>query len=83
MKGIIIKNISNTYLVEANEKKYNCLPRGKLRLTKSTPLVGDHVIFDEKNNPLGISEDAFDDILEDEEVFLSDPQVLEYKYSLM
>ena len=50
MKGIIIKNISNTYLVEANEKKYNCLPRGKLRLTKSTPLVGDHVIFDEKNN---------------------------------
>ena len=50
MKGIIIKNISNTYLVETNKKKYNCLPRGKFRLTKSTPLVGDHVIFDEKNN---------------------------------
>ena len=50
MKGIIIKNISNTYLVETNKKKYNCLPRGKFRLTTSTPLVGDHVIFDEKNN---------------------------------
>ena len=50
MKGIIIKNISNTNLVETNKKKYNCLPRGKFRLTKSTPLVGDHVIFDEKNN---------------------------------
>ena len=50
MKGIIIKNISNTYLVETNKKKYNCLPRGKFRLTKSTPLVDDHVILDEKNN---------------------------------
>lgn len=31
---------------------------------------------------MGISEEAFEDILDDEEVFLSDPQVLEYKYSI-
>lgn len=39
-------------------------------------------IFEEETNPLGISEEAVDDILEENNLFLSDPQVLEYKYSL-
>ena len=50
MKGIIIKNISNDYTVDANGKLYICKPRGKFRLDNTTPLVGDNVIFDETNN---------------------------------
>jgi ribosome biogenesis GTPase len=50
MKGIIVKNISNDYTVKANGKLYVCKPRGKFRLDNSTPLVGDYVTFDEKNN---------------------------------
>jgi len=50
MTGTIIKNISNSYTVIANKKKYICTPCGKLRNQKKIPLVGDEVIFDEKNN---------------------------------
>ncbi len=47
MEGIIIKNISNDYLVKSNNKEYLCKPRGIFKLNKITPLVGDKVIFDE------------------------------------
>jgi len=50
MKGIIVKNISNDYTVNSNGKTYVCKPRGKFRLHNITPLVGDRVNFDEKNN---------------------------------
>ena len=50
MTGRIIKNISNDYTVEANNKLYTCKPRGKFRINNLTPLVGDIVEFDEKNN---------------------------------
>lgn len=50
MEGIIIKNISNDYVVESNKKTYTCKPRGKFRKEKITPLVGDKVIIDEENN---------------------------------
>jgi len=50
MTGLIIKNISNDYTVINNEKLYICKPCGKLRNQKKVPLVGDQVIFDEKNN---------------------------------
>ena len=50
MEGLIIKNISNDYIVKSNNEIYPCKARGKFRLEKSTPLVGDNVIFDEKNN---------------------------------
>ncbi len=50
MKGTIIKNISNDYTIDANGKLYICKPRGKFRVNNLTPLVGDHVIFDDKNN---------------------------------
>lgn len=39
-------------------------------------------IFDRVKNPLGISEDVVDEILDDNNYFISDPKVLEYKFSL-
>ena len=50
MEGKIIKNISNDYVVKTSNKEYICKPRGKFRKDKQTPLVGDNVLFDEKNN---------------------------------
>jgi ribosome biogenesis GTPase len=50
MKGRIIKNISNDYTIDANNKLYTCKPRGKFRIKNATPLVGDTVTFDEINN---------------------------------
>lgn len=50
MTGIIVKNISNDYTIKSNNQYYICKPRGKLRLNNQTPLVGDQVEFDEKNN---------------------------------
>ena len=50
MTGIIIKNISNDYTINCNGKNYICKPRGKFRLNNQTPLVGDIVEFDEKEN---------------------------------
>ena len=50
MKGRIIKNISNDYTISADGKLYTCKPRGAFRIQNMTPLVGDIVTFDEKNN---------------------------------
>ncbi|MBD9085679.1 ribosome small subunit-dependent GTPase A [bacterium] len=50
MNGKIIKNISNDYTVLSNNQYYVCKARGKIRNLKITPLVGDEVVFDEKNN---------------------------------
>ena len=50
MEGLIIKNISNEYIVKNNLGIYHCRARGKFRKDKIVPLVGDKVIFDEKNN---------------------------------
>ena len=50
MKGLIIKNISNDYLVKTNKGNYLCKARGKFRNNKITPLVGDRVVIDENNN---------------------------------
>ncbi len=50
LKGKIIKNISNSYTVLANDNLYDCKARGKFREMKLTPLVGDNVLFDEVNN---------------------------------
>ena len=44
MEGIIIKNESNNYTVRTNKGINICKPRGKFRLDKITPLVGDKVI---------------------------------------
>lgn len=50
LKGRIIKNISNTYVVKTSAKDYECKARGKFRNLGLTPLVGDIVLFDEENN---------------------------------
>ena len=50
MEGKITRIISNLYTVESNNKKYDCHVRGKIRHNGLTPLVGDIVDFDEKNN---------------------------------
>lgn len=50
MEGLIIKNISNDYLVKVGNQKYLCKPRGKFRNKKIIPLVGDKVIIDKDNN---------------------------------
>jgi len=50
MNGIIVKNISNDYTVDCNGKYYTCKPRGLFRINGKSPLVGDHVTIDEKNN---------------------------------
>ena len=52
LEGRIIKNISNTYTVIADNKLYECKPRGKFRNEGLTPLVGDLVKFDPKENYL-------------------------------
>ena len=50
MEGIIIKNERNNYTVRTNKGVNICKPRGKFRLDKITPLVGDKVVIDDINN---------------------------------
>lgn len=51
MEGLIIKNISNDYVVKTNNNNtFTCKARGKFRNDKIIPLVGDIVEFDEENN---------------------------------
>lgn len=50
MTGKIVKIISNDYTVLSNNQLYVCKSRGKFRNMSITPLVGDNVNFDEKNN---------------------------------
>lgn len=48
MEGLIIKNISDLYIVKSNDKIYNCKAKGLFRKNGITPTVGDKVIFDEE-----------------------------------
>ena len=48
-KGIIVKNISNLYVVSVNNKKIECTAKGSFRNKAITPLVGDNVIINENN----------------------------------
>lgn len=48
MEGKIVKIISNLYTVDANNNLYYCRARGKIKYNKLTPLVGDKVLFDNK-----------------------------------
>lgn len=50
MTGKIVRIISNLYTVSSDNKEYLCRARGKFRSDKLTPLVGDIVEFDEKQN---------------------------------
>lgn len=50
MIGRVIKLISNKWTVENKGEYYECSSVGKFRYQKVSPLVGDIVEFDEKNN---------------------------------
>ena len=50
MEGKITRIISNLYTVTNDDKTYDCRARGKFRNDKLTPLVGDIVEIDDKNN---------------------------------
>lgn len=50
MQGRIIKQISNDYTVKTPSQEYICKARGKFRNMEISPLVGDFVEIDEKNN---------------------------------
>ena len=50
MQGQIVKQISNTWTVLVDDKVINCQARGKFRKNGLSPLVGDYVIIDNKNN---------------------------------
>lgn len=52
-KGLIIKNVTNTYYIKSNKKIYEATARGKFKQEDITPTVGDNVeieIIDEENN---------------------------------
>lgn len=51
-KGLIIKNITNTYYIKSGENIYEAVARGKFKQEEITPTVGDNVeieIIDEQN----------------------------------
>ena len=50
MQGQIIKIVSDLHYVSCNDKVYPCKCRGIFRKEHITPLVGDYVLFSEKNN---------------------------------
>ena len=50
MQGKIIKIVSNDCTILSDNKLFTCKPRGKFRKENLTPLVGDIVEFDDKNN---------------------------------
>lgn len=59
LKGVIVSNISNLYIVEADGKNYECNARGKFKNIDITPVVGDKVnieVLDNDKNMAVISE---------------------------
>ena len=50
MEGIIIKNISDDYVVKINDNTISCKARGNFRNKGIVPLVGDRVIVDVNNH---------------------------------
>ncbi|HOP66022.1 MAG TPA: ribosome small subunit-dependent GTPase A [Bacilli bacterium] len=52
MQGRIIKQISNQYTVRCDDEIKECSALGKFRNDKITPMVGDYVIIDDRNNQI-------------------------------
>ncbi len=55
--GIILKALSGFYYVETENGVFECRARGKFRLEKVTPLVGDKVMITETENSKGVLEE--------------------------
>ena len=54
--GIIFKAVSGFYTVETEGAAYECRARGRFRLDKVTPLVGDHAEFSVTGEGKGVLE---------------------------
>lgn len=52
MKGQIIKIISDLHIVSYNNEAIGCKCRGRFRMKKTIPQVGDYVIFDKERKLL-------------------------------
>lgn len=52
-EGIIVKAMSGFYYVKADGETVECRARGRFRLDKITPLVGDRVIFNDSTKGHG------------------------------
>jgi ribosome biogenesis GTPase / thiamine phosphate phosphatase len=50
MQGIIVKGIAGFYYVKVDEEVFECKARGKFRFDELTPMVGDRVQINVKNN---------------------------------
>ena len=46
MKGLIISNISNSYIVKVDNKQFTCNAKGKFKKDNIIPVVGDNVLID-------------------------------------
>ncbi len=55
--GIILKALSGFYYVEAEDAIIECRARGKFRLERISPLVGDRVMITETENGKGVLEE--------------------------
>ena len=63
MEGQITKILSNLYFVTTSDNKvYECHSRGRFRKDNITPLVGDYVIFDNKENYIVEIKDRYNNL---------------------
>jgi len=69
LEGIIYKAVSGFYYVKSAEETVECKARGRFRLDKSTPLVGDRVKYKSTEPGKGI----LTDILSRKNVFIRPP----------
>jgi len=58
-EGIIFKALSGFYYVQSEQSLIQCRARGKFRLDKITPLVGDHIAFTHTEPGMGIINDIY------------------------
>ena len=66
MEGLIVKNISDLYVVKFNNETYNCKAKGLFRKNRIVPTVGDKVIFDKEKK-------IITDILERKNILVRPP----------
>lgn len=61
-KGLIIKNITNTYYIKSNNEIYSCVARGKFKKSDISPIVGDKVEFEiiDKNKKEAVIENILE-----------------------
>lgn len=50
LEGRIISNVSNLYQVELENRIVECVPRGKMKQSEFSPVVGDYVEIEELEN---------------------------------